>query len=1190
MKYNQPLQDIPVSLWRRITAFINVVLLTFYACLPGTVAAYEFISEAFIASEINNNPQFQLSINSDYLVEKAYYVTDTTSTSTQTIASFHQKLLDHRKTSLPVPLMIPIMNGDITIIIPHYPLEKLIGDSFVQSRFVRSQIFNQLNRNLLNDSIGTEAQQINALYNQAFDFSATSTKRFGEQLTRSEINTFGKNLIWPELRNVNGQTILVPVVHLTDVTINEQLVNGHIVEFGGAETQFNNITINAGTLNLRRNTLLNVAGNLNINEGAKLKSSHDLNVLVGGTLQNISGQISAEGNAYIIAGQYLQKTMVHRYATKTTQGSRLGQIASVDANGNIYIKTSGDLVVKGGTISGNNIRLQADGNIVLQSQETTYVRNEVVHGWNESESIIQQLGSQLTAEENIQLLAAGAIEINASTLHADKGHIELLAGLGVSILDAQGLSQSSAHRKHGNLTVDESSYVTVAIRAVLDAGKGVKIHSELGDITLRATDISSTEGTSVNAANGAINMLMTVENDQYNYNSVKKSLFTIKTVNRGHNYETPVPNSIIGGFTAEALYGVKVQYEGEPSLSLDEQIAKIGDMPGLDWMADVRSKYPDADWEAVNIIYDDWDKSSTTLSPAALAVIIIIVTVVTAGAGSVLAGAATTTGAAVGGASAAQIAMYNAAFTSLISTSAVASANVAVNGGNPVEALTAGIKAVASEEGIKSLATSVVTAGALASINSEFFTADVAGAQTQALELGLQGAEYTAFIEAAQSLSFGQQVTQALTHATVQAGISTIIYGGDLGDFKDSLVQALAQSAINQLGEKLATEIGLASKPTVDPVTGQIIPPDINQVTRYIAHAATGCLTGSLTAAVNGSEGDAACASGAGGAVVGEAIGDLFVYANMDEVNTIEGVLEDELEYLTTFGENSVEGQMYLNALKEDTVYYHYLLDSLKAEGVDLAQLGAAMTAFIAGADAGNIYIAGNAGENAASNNAIPMLVWGGIALVNAIGVYFTALDMLALGEKIIAAEAEGDISGDYSKRDELLKLLAIDAGIEVGLIIVGGKAIDSIADIIQKARQNGVGDEVIGKLEVWRERTAQLDGEMVGHPPVVGGVTDYDPRTSTYYDYENLSTARPNQATVPRDDLEQALWDFVLVNPSSGKPLDLSGDGRFSNEAGWTKMQVTDKYNGQTVTIHYQYNSYTNKAYDIKITTPQRY
>ncbi|WP_249939057.1 VENN motif pre-toxin domain-containing protein, partial [Tenebrionicola larvae] len=90
----------------------------------------------------------------------------------------------------------------------------------------------------------------------------------------------------------------------------------------------------------------------------------------------------------------------------------------------------------------------------------------------------------------------------------------------------------------------------------------------------------------------------------------------------------------------------------------------------------------------------------------------------------------------------------------------------------------------------------------------------------------------------------------------------------------------------------------------------------------------------------------------------------------------------------------------------------------------------------------------------------------------------------------------------------------------------------------------------------------------------------------------EKISTAKPGQQfTQPRDLNEQLLWSQVSENPASGQPLrNMNNDPRFPVSAGFQKMQVTQKTtDGQSITIHYQYNSNTGKAYDIKITTPQR-
>nr|CBA73536.1 conserved hypothetical protein [Arsenophonus nasoniae] len=90
----------------------------------------------------------------------------------------------------------------------------------------------------------------------------------------------------------------------------------------------------------------------------------------------------------------------------------------------------------------------------------------------------------------------------------------------------------------------------------------------------------------------------------------------------------------------------------------------------------------------------------------------------------------------------------------------------------------------------------------------------------------------------------------------------------------------------------------------------------------------------------------------------------------------------------------------------------------------------------------------------------------------------------------------------------------------------------------------------------------------------------------------EKISTAKPGQQTaVPRDLNEQTFWKSVQSKPLQGKELPgLNNDPSFPTSAGFQKMEAKHKLpDGQTITIHYQYNSTTGKAYDMKITTPQR-
>lgn len=89
----------------------------------------------------------------------------------------------------------------------------------------------------------------------------------------------------------------------------------------------------------------------------------------------------------------------------------------------------------------------------------------------------------------------------------------------------------------------------------------------------------------------------------------------------------------------------------------------------------------------------------------------------------------------------------------------------------------------------------------------------------------------------------------------------------------------------------------------------------------------------------------------------------------------------------------------------------------------------------------------------------------------------------------------------------------------------------------------------------------------------------------------ETISTAKPGQVTVPRDLNEQVFWRKVSENPLQGKKLEnMNNDPRFPTSAGFEKMEAKHKLpDGKTISIHYQYNAETGKAYDMKIVTPQR-
>ena len=203
---------------------------------------------------------------------------------------------------------------------------------------------------------------------------------------------------------------------------------------------------------------------------------------------------------------------MHRFSTPYGYEDKLGTIAAINAGGGISIRTYEDIALEGASLnaSGGNINLYANGNISIGAIELENASSFKVKGGTQTEQGVNYVQSILSAQDNISLYAAGEIVINASELYAEEGVISILAANGIYIHNELGESSSNMDRKWRNTTETEQEFETIAIRSVLEAGKGVTIASDYGNITLKATKITSTEGSEISAHNGRVNLLLSL--------------------------------------------------------------------------------------------------------------------------------------------------------------------------------------------------------------------------------------------------------------------------------------------------------------------------------------------------------------------------------------------------------------------------------------------------------------------------------------------------------------------------------------------------------------------------------------------------------------------------------------------------------------------------------------------------------
>lgn len=952
--------------------------------------------------------------------------------------------------------------------------------------------------------------------------------------------------------------------------------SGHEVAFSGETVDLGGLTLENAEVDFDNTKLLTLGSKLStINSSINFYSDDVTEMIIKGPAKLLSSQINSSGDLIIDAHSVEARTIVHMFEGQGEQSTYTsvvsGEVTKISADGALTIKSGGtiyldgvqvnagdDLLFEGQSIyakSQVNIEnwqlnesvnstlvdlgaattLEAEGSVTIdvteditlagvdvkagstitldaENGDINLITIPIENSQNYSNYSNQSLGhivTKLGAAETIKLIAGGKVLIKGAEIASDNGHLEILAGLGITVKNETATEKF--YQSRGDETI--SAYQTFAVRALLEAGKGVVLNSASGDITLQAVDISSTEGATVTAEDGSIRLLMAIEEDDYAYSNVEKKLFTTKYVNKGHNIQRAVYNTIVGGVQFNAKSGIKIQYEGmdkeecigeayasfgftPTTTCLDQQIENLAKMPGMEWMAAEMAKAkanPDGnyDWEEMQLLYDNWDDSKTTLSPAAIAVIVIVVSIVSAGTAGPAASAAASSYATAAGASAGTVAAAGAAAaagaTAALTQAAIIVGNGAVNGDDPAQIF----DDFTSNDTLRAVSTAMVTAGVISYVGTQFFTPPE-GVINDAYADGLQRAKdinvtdpdaIKAIQEVAannvRQLSFMQQSAQIVTNTAIESGVDILINGGDLGDFGDAWVDSLTNVGINHLGQYMAG--GIKNAFDTDDAGA------LDTALKYIAHAGAGCVLGAARASNAGGNSDDAsdnCKAGAGGAVVGEFIA--TQYRTSQEVieaeDAVKGFVDENGKYVKSLAEQGLseaELNAYLN-LQSDLPYYTAEFDNLLSKGVDLSKLGAAIAVFAAGGTAAQVNTAAYTGENAAENN--------GLFLVLALPVLLTGIDIAITGYDLytIYMLMDSDDPADQEQaRKAMLRFgIELSVGATVGALIPGDRLlVKTFETLRQYIAENGTkntdnllkaGDLAFDKINKY------VDGEMI--------------------------------------------------------------------------------------------------------------
>ncbi|MEO9299436.1 DUF637 domain-containing protein [Devosia alba] len=786
-------------------------------------------------------------------------------------------------------------------------IAKLLGDSYVETRFVQDQVFTLTGQRYLGP-VSNSQDLMKMLFDNALVEQQRLGLSVGVALTSSQIAGLTRDIVWLEKQIVQGQEVLLPRVYLSTMTASN-------VDFASAQIRAGQVDVATGSL-INSGNLFSL-GNLRvsatdavINRGGSLFAGADIVIDSKGLFANISGTVSGD-DVTLVAGSVINDTEATRDLYANGFSDRQQQTARIEARNDLVVSAigaDGSINATGGAfVAGNEARLTATGDVTIEALRLDSARQENIKGgYDRSASGVHTLAT-VQSGGDLQVTSGGDILMRGVSVEAG-GDATLEAIGDVEIASVQDYRNEELKLElHGSglfgtglfgskINIDRQQSTTETRRTEANVGGDLVIRANVGDITLDAAKLDVVGETLLDAQNGQVALLTDTDNTYSSDFYRDEGLLWWSQQDQGSSTDNVIHTLIEsgGGLTITTSDGVVVEYRetGDLNASID-QLSKLD---GLAWMDQVRQQ-GDGQWQAVAQAEQSWNYQDQGLTQAGAALVALVVSIATQGVGS---GFASGLGFAQGTIVSAAM---EAGITSLATQASIALIN---NQGD----LGATLADLGSDATLRALVGSMLTAG----LTQGVLNVAQIGAVTPGASLGQ---------------NFANAAQRNLIKAAIKIGVQTTVEGQPLDQ---SLISALRLTAADTLGASVATEIGKA-------VHGN----QIHTAAQLIAHAALGCATGAIGA------GD--CAGGATGAVAGE------VAAQVMLANWTKQQITSLSDGSRSWTPAEVSGE--LARLRTE-------FQTLKAQGVNVAALAGGLAALFVG---GDVNTGAMAGGNAAGNN-----------------------------------------------------------------------------------------------------------------------------------------------------------------------------------------------------------------------------
>ncbi|EOC1353025.1 hemagglutinin repeat-containing protein [Cronobacter dublinensis] len=398
---------------------------------------------------------------------------------------------------------------------------RFLGDAAFDTRYVSNTLLNQTGNRYLN-GVGSDLQQMQYLMDSAAAQQKSLGLQFGVALTRDQIASLDKSILWWETATVNGETVMIPKLYLSpkDVTVN----NGSVIAGNNVSLKGGDITNSGSTLLARQDLQLDSQNSIsNLNDGL-MKAGGSLNLSAISDINNISSAIrgktvaleSADGSINNIT--LAEQTSIdarNKYGSVMLKDTTLGSTATISAQDSLSLQAGKNITITGANLaSGGDLLMNAWGDIAVNANQVNdaYGQSGFRNNTNTSRSSVTYQGSTISAGGNLGIKAGDNLRVAASDIKAG-GSAALAAG-GDLNLDALQTSKNSGNGK-------SETHSTGLDRTTVSAGDNLTL-SAGRDINARAAALAAEDNIGMQAGRD-VNLEAEATTTGDSYRSKKKT-------------------------------------------------------------------------------------------------------------------------------------------------------------------------------------------------------------------------------------------------------------------------------------------------------------------------------------------------------------------------------------------------------------------------------------------------------------------------------------------------------------------------------------------------------------------------------------------------------------------------------------------------------------------------------------------